>query len=159
MKSLIIYYSLQGNTKLIVEEIAKEIDCDILQLKLKNEIPSKGFMKFMKGGKQVVKGEQPELEPFNIDLSLYDTIIFGTPVWASSYASAFNTFFSKVSIKGKKILLFSCYAGTEGKAFDSYRSALLGNEILGQMGFRDPAKRNTEGNIKKAKEWIHKYIK
>ena len=158
MKSLIVYYSLGGNTKLIAEEIAREIDCDVIQLKLQKELPSKGFMKYVWGGKQVVFNEKPALEPFNIDVDNYDLIIMGTPVWAGKFASAFNTFFSEVSLKNKNIVLFCCYAGAEGKTFDSFKRKLEGNKVLGQMGFRDPLKKDREENIKKAREWIRQFV-
>ena len=35
MKNLVVYYSLEGNTKLIAEFIAKEIGADIIELKPK----------------------------------------------------------------------------------------------------------------------------
>lgn len=38
MKNLVVYYSLEGNTKLIAEFIAKEIGADIIELK-----PKKNF--------------------------------------------------------------------------------------------------------------------
>ena len=159
MKSLIVYYSLEGNTKFIAEEIAREIDCDVIQLKLQKELPSKGFMKYLLGGKQVVFNEKPALEPFNINIDNYDLIIMGTPVWAGKFASAFNTFFSKISLKNKKIVLFCCYGGNEGKTFDSFKRKLEGNKVLGQMGFRDPLKKDREENIKKAREWIRQFVK
>lgn len=39
MKNLIIYFSLEGNTKFIAESIAEEIECDIMEL-----IPSKSIL-------------------------------------------------------------------------------------------------------------------
>ncbi len=51
MKNLIIYFSLEGNTKFIAESIAEEIECDIMEL-----IPSKKYStgkigKYFWGGK------------------------------------------------------------------------------------------------------------
>ena len=50
MKNLVIYYSLEGNTKLIAENIAKKIDADILELKTKKEYHKTGFKKYFWGG-------------------------------------------------------------------------------------------------------------
>ena len=159
MKTLLVYYSLEGNTKLIADAIAEEIDCDVIQLIPKNDVPKKGFMKYVWGGKQVVLNENPELEPFDKNFDSYDLIIIGSPVWAGSFAPAFNTLFSQVSLKNKKVVLFCCYAGTEGKIFDSFKKKLQSNRMLGELGFKDPLKNNTEENIKKAKHWIRKFKK
>jgi len=35
MKKLVIFYSFEGNSRLVIEEIAKEIWADTLELKLK----------------------------------------------------------------------------------------------------------------------------
>ena len=61
MKNLIIYFSLEGNTKFIAESIAEEIECDIMEL-----IPSKKYStgkigKYFWGGKSVMFKEKPEL--------------------------------------------------------------------------------------------------
>lgn len=158
MKILVLYYSLEGNTKLIADAISEEINCDVLRLKPKKDVPKKGFLKFVWGGKQVVFNQKPKLDPFNKDLNRYDLVIMGSPVWAGSYAPAFNTFFSEVAILNKKIALFCCYAGSEGKIFNEFKSQLRENEVIGQIGFKDPLKNNRQQNIDNVKQWIHKCI-
>jgi flavodoxin len=52
--------------------------------------------------------EKPVLYSFDKNPNDYDLIFIGTPVWAFSYAPAFNSFFDKIKIINKKIALFSC---------------------------------------------------
>ena len=54
MEKIVIFYSFEGNTKLIAENIAKTIGADLLELKLKKEMKSKGFMKYFWGGKAAI---------------------------------------------------------------------------------------------------------
>lgn len=82
MKNLIIYFSLEGNTKFIAESIAEEIECDIMEL-----IPSKKYStgkigKYFWGGKSVMFKEKPELINAQLDISNYKNIIIGTPFGA-----------------------------------------------------------------------------
>lgn len=154
MKTLLVYYSLEGNDKVIVDAISEETDCEVLELIPTKEVPKSGFFKFVWGGKQVVFNEKPELQPYKKDFSSYDLIIIGSPVWAGTYAPVFNTFFSDTVIKNKKIALFACYGGSEGKIFDSFKSKLEGNEIIGQIGFKNPAKNETAKSKENAKKWI-----
>ena len=39
MKSLVIYYSLEGNTKLIADTIKNELNSDVLELRTKKQYP------------------------------------------------------------------------------------------------------------------------
>ena len=155
MKNLIVYYSLEGNTRLIAEAIAKEIDADILELKPKKEFPSSGFKKYMWGGMSAMFKQKPALINEGVDLTKYNNIFLGTPVWAGTYATPFNTFIAKNKIEHKNIALFVCYAGgkTE-KCFSNFKKALPGNYFIGEIDFLDPLQNNTEENILKVKKWI-----
>ena len=158
MKILVVFYSFEGNTKLIAQNIAEETGADILELKPKKEIEKRGFMKYVWGGKAVMTKSEPELRPFDIVPGRYDVLFIGTPVWAWSYAPALNTFFSNYRISGKKIGLFCCYAGGKGGIFDKMKKALEGNLIAGKIAFKDPLKYDTAGNIARAKEWAKSII-
>lgn len=158
MKKIVIFYSFEGDTKMIAENIAQAIGADILELKPKQDLKSKGFMKYVWGGKAAMTHEQPELLPLDKDINSYDILFIGTPVWAWTYAPALNTFFSAHLLLDKKIALFCCHGGGKGKIFDHMKDALKDNQILGEVDFQDPLKNNTDENIKKAKKWAEKII-
>lgn len=42
MKSLVIYFSLEGHTRLVAELIAKELNADLVELQTVKEYPKKG---------------------------------------------------------------------------------------------------------------------
>ena len=157
LKKLVMYYSLEGNTKLIAEAIATEVGADLLELKPIKDVSPTGFMRFVWGGKQVMLKEKPELQPFDVKIEDYDVIYMGSPVWAGSYAPAFNTFFNEYKVTGKKIGLFGCYGGQEGKLFINYRNQLEGNEIIGEIGFKNPLTLSRQESELRAKEWARKY--
>ena len=49
MKSIIIYYSLEGNVKLLSETMAGVIGAELLSLQPKKDIKPNGFMKYFWG--------------------------------------------------------------------------------------------------------------
>jgi len=51
MKKPVVFYSFEGNTKLISESIAEAIGADLMEIKPQKEMRSKGFMKFVWGGR------------------------------------------------------------------------------------------------------------
>lgn len=64
MKTLIVYYSLEGNTEYAAGRIAAALQADTLRLRPKKAYADKGFAKFFWGGKSAVMAEKPELEPY-----------------------------------------------------------------------------------------------
>lgn len=154
MKNLVVYYSLGGNSKFIAELIKSYTNADILELKLKEEVKSKGFLKYLWGGKQVISNEKPKLQSIDKNLNDYDMIFIGTPVWAWSFTPALNTFFSEYKITNKKIALFCSSGGGKGKTFEKMKNRLLGNEIIGEIDFIDPLKNKKENYDKKILDWV-----
>jgi flavodoxin len=158
MKSIVIYYSFEGNTKLIANSVCDTLGADLLRLQLAKELKTKSFIKYFWGGKEVFIKKTPELLPYYFDVDAYDLILIGTPVWAWNFAPAVKTFLTKEKIKNKKIALFCCHGGGKGKIFTRLKTALEGNEFVGEIDFRDPLRVKTELNLKRAKEWAKEII-
>ena len=62
MKTLVVYYSLEGNTEYVAEKIREAVGADLLKLVPKKAYHDKGLAKFFWGGKSAVMAEKPELE-------------------------------------------------------------------------------------------------
>lgn len=140
MKKLIVFYSLDGNTRFIAQEIAKNIEGDILELKTVKAIPEKGIMKYFWGGKQIVMKEQPEFQPYNRNFNDYELIFLGTPVWAGTFVPAIKTFLSENDLSNKKIFLFASCGGSIDKTFINLKKELNGAKIIGELGLLNPLK-------------------
>ncbi|MBR0599008.1 flavodoxin family protein [Sinanaerobacter chloroacetimidivorans] len=155
MKSLVVYYSLEGHTRFIADMIIEELGADRLELKPKKEIPKSGFLKFFLGGKSVIFHERPKLLTAIPELDSYDLIVIGTPVWASSFTAPINTFLAHCGINGRKLALFACHAGGgTDKCFDRIKKILRNNQILGTIDFRNPAQENKDIIKTQIQTWI-----
>lgn len=124
VKKLVVFYSLEGPYEGACQCHSKGTEADILELKPKEEIPKKGFMRYVKGGGQVVRKIEPEIHPLELDPQEYDVLFIGTPVWAGSYASPLRSFFSIAGLQGKRVALLPVtgeererYSSTSGKAW------------------------------------------
>ena len=138
MKTLIIYYSYEGNTKMISEKMAQSIGADLMSIKPVKEMKSKGFMKYVWGGKAAVMQQKPKLEEFSYNMEDYDLLIFGSPVWAGTFAPVFNTLFDDFTLKDKKVAYFYCNAGGPGKVATKFQDNLQNNELLGGISLLNP---------------------
>ena len=94
------------------------------------------------------------LKPYTFDPSAYDLIIIGAPVWAGSPARPIRDFLAETGIKGKKIALFVCHGGGEGKALEQLKALLHGNEITAKTSFIYPLK-----NIETVKQQVADWVK
>ncbi len=107
---------MSGNTKYVADKIADGIkaagEADIIRIEPKKAYPDKGAGKFFWGGKSAVMGEKPALQPYEFNIDKYDRIIFGTPVWASTFVPPLRTFINEnPDVKDKKIAVFTCFSG------------------------------------------------
>ena len=153
MKPLVVHYSFSGNTRMIAQAIAEAAGADILELRRADGGHASGLSVFFKGGREAVAGAQPALEPLSCNPAAYDFLFIGTPVWAFTYAPPLATFFSTVPLTGKRIDLFCCHGGMKGRTFTAMKRALKGNDIAGEIDFRDPLKHDPAAQAGRAKEW------
>lgn len=103
---------------------------------------------------QVYMTKKPELEKYDIDLSQYDTIYIGSPVWFGTYAPPINTFINENEIKNKNVALFICSGNNKRNTFTNFKEALKENNIIGEIEFVYPIKNEIENAQKRAKEWV-----
>lgn len=154
MKVLIIYYSLDWNTKLVSETIAETIWADIIELQTKEEIVNKNsFMKYLWWWRMVMMKQEPELLEININFDSYDLIIIGIPVWAWNYSPPITTFFKKYKIVNKKVAVFCCHWWWPGKTLQNMKDKLIWNEFIAEIDWREPVKRDIEINKQKIIKW------
>ncbi len=152
MKTIIVYYSFEGNTRFIAETLAKTLRADLLELMPKEDVSSKGFMKYVWGGRQAMQKVEPELKPLDKNPDGYERIIIGSPVWAWTFAPALRTFFRHSNFKGKKVAIFLCHGGGPGKAMEKTKNELEGNKIVGEILFEEPLQ-DKKANKQKAIAW------
>ena len=138
MSTLIVYFSLEGNTAYIADELARRLEADTLRLVPREAYHTGGFKKYFWGGKSAVMSEAPELEPYDVDPAGYDLIILGTPVWAGRCAPPLRTFLARHSLAGRYVAAFACASGTSPMhAFDQL-AELVGAPLGFTELFRDP---------------------
>lgn len=145
MKAVVVYYSLEGNTKKIAEAIQKNVDAALICLKPKKENKGKGLSKYLWGGKSVLMKEMPDLENGAMDLSLYDKVIIGTPIWANHFTPAIRTFLAQSDLSQKKVFAFACHKGSGGaKCFSEIKGMLPQQNLVATASFLEPKDKNME---------------
>lgn len=100
MKKLFIYYSLTGNGDEVAKAL-KDQNYEIRKVKSKIKYPRSLFPLMMKGGYRAMTEKKDPLQDFDTDISKYDKIIIGSPVWDDRLAPATNAILDILDLKDK----------------------------------------------------------
>ena len=134
---LVLYYSQTSNTKTVAREIATRLGADIEEI-----IPLKPYEGDLQATvercrKEREEGITPEIQPLTSDLSQYDVIFLGYPVWFGTYAPPVAALLDQVDLSGKKVVPF-CTFGSGGlvSSMKDLAGKEPGAEILPGYGVR-----------------------
>lgn len=95
---------------------------------------------------------------FNIEE--YDRIVFGTPVWASTFVPPIRSFINEnPDVKDKKIAVFTCFrGGGADKAIDKMKKYLGIEKFEAELILIDPKDNVKEKNDEKIAEFCSALI-
>ena len=149
MKTLIVYYSFEGNCKFAAEELEILTGADIERLEVSGEPPKSGLMKFLRGGKSALSHELPELKALEHKLDDYERLIIMFPIWAGTYPPAIGSFIDKYHPGWKELyLVASSKGGSPEKAFESIRKALPECRVIDCLHLVEPLRNQKESSSK-----------
>ena len=149
-KVLIAYFSASGVTKNLAEKIASENDYDIFEI-VPQEIYTPADLDWTdKNSRSTIEMNDRQFRPpivESCDVSGYDIVVIGFPVWWYTAPTIINTFIESVDLTGKTIKAF-CTSG--GSGIDKCVSDLQATypELNFAKGIR------FMGNTSRAKDWI-----
>lgn len=143
MKKIFIYYSLTGSGD-VVREYLKDKGYDIRKVTSSYKYPKKMFPLMMVGGFKALNKMKDKLVDFNKDISEYEEIIIGSPIWFDRVSAPINRVLSELDLSNKKVS-FILYSGSgEGtKAYERLKD--MGNITI----LKEPKKYKNE--LKKIK--------
>ena len=134
-KKLVAYFSASGITRKAAEMIAEVADCDIYEITPKIAYTKEDLNWMDKKSRSSVemndKKIRPELADNMIDISGYDEIILGFPIWWYVAPTIINTFLEAHDFAGKKIVLF---ATSGGSGFGNTVKELQPSALNAQIG-------------------------
>ena len=163
---LITYFSASGTTKSVAEKIADEngydifeitpvekytaADLDYMEITPVEKYTAADLDYMDKNSRSTIEMNDKSFRPpiaETCDVSGYDIVAIGFPVWWYTAPTIINTFIESVDLKGKTIKVF-CTSGGSGvdKCVSDLQNAYPELDFAKGMRFM--------GNVSKAKEWI-----
>jgi len=145
MPTCIIYHSETGNTKKVAKAVAAATGADLIEVKTVSYYSMMAM--YTTGINKARKGEPDEIEPAEIDVSGYDLVVIGTPVWAFHPTPAINAAVSALSgCEGKKAVVFETDAGLPRNTLEILSKQLTerGMSVVGRVGISGKETNNKE---------------
>ena len=122
-KSIVIFFSHAGdnysvgnievgNTKIVADYITEIKGADQFEI-VTHKYDGMAYMPLIELAKEEAnKGELPPYEGTAPDLSQYDTVYIGGPVWWGTYPQVMFTLFKDINLDGKTVIPFTTHEGS-----------------------------------------------
>jgi len=151
MSVCIVYHSETGNTKKVAEYMAKATGATLIPVR-----DCAGYNKvtmYLLGIARARAGDKAAIEPRMIDVSAFDLIIVGSPVWAWKPTPAANAVIAALTgCEGKKGMVFATSGGMPKDTLAIMKNALerRGMNVVGAFHYSQ----KELGDEKKLKEFV-----
>lgn len=156
MNVCIIYHSETGNTRHVAQHIAEACRGKLVEVTDRTEYGRlTGFLVRCK----MARGEETTaIEPASIDVSGYDQLVFGSPVWAFKPTAAIHAAIESLKgCEGKRATAFCTHGGKSGQTAEVFQKWIeaRGMKCVGNGGIHQ---KDIE-NEKKTRELIEILVK
>lgn len=168
IRACVVYYSYTGVTRQVAEGIRNASGCDLIEVRTKT--PYSSFTAYTTGVLRSRRLASDPIAPEEIDVSSYDLLIIGTPVWAWKPSPAINAAVRALrGCEGKMAVIFSTCSNQPGEALPILGRALeergvkvmaeisltaqdtknpdAGGELLRQIIAVDPFRKRAKGML------------
>ena len=134
-KKLVTYFSASGVTKAVAEKLAQTLGADVFEIAPKVLYTAADLDWRDKTSRSTVEmndlSYRPEMAEGDVDISAYDTVYVGFPIWWYIAPTIINTFLEKYDWNGKKIVMFATSGGSGwGKTVEKLEDSCKGAEIV-----------------------------
>lgn len=131
-KTLILYYSCNGSTRRVARELQRLTGGELQELELRDKYTT--ATAYTIGLYHIRSGKCPELLA-PADVSGYDTVYLGTPVWYFTASPPVMQALRANSWQGKTLIPFCTYRGQKGKVFKRIAELAAGADVKAGHAF------------------------
>lgn len=143
-----------GNTEIIAKYIAEKLGADTFKIE-----PEKPYPADYGGCVEVATMElNEEMRPTfkgDVDLSEYDTVFLGYPIWWGDLPMICYTFLEKFDFSGKKVMPFNTHEGSGNSGtYQNIKEVLSNAEVIGDGFNMTGIVSRTEEGKKMVDDWL-----
>lgn len=122
-KVAVIYFSRSGNTGVAAHHLAKTLNADTFQIEANDyELGIPGWINSLNDARK----HEADISPATIDLSQYETVYLGAPIWLYSPAPPIWQFLRNHRFDGQRVVLFNTFNSKfEQSYIDSFQAEAM----------------------------------
>lgn len=154
-KTLVIYYSLSRHTENIAKQIQEITKADIYKIETVEKINTTPWF-YLTLRKQLKTKKYPEIKKDFPNLTKYDTIFVGSPVWWYTVSTPMLSFLNTADFKGKNVVPFSTQGSNYGKFFEDFRLQAKNANIKQEASFNELSEKYNYAVKNKIIMWLNK---
>ena len=153
-KTLVAYFSASGTTAAKAKLLAQAAGADLYQIRPAVPYTMEDLNWQDKQSRSSIemsnKNSRPELADKDADISAYDTIFVGFPIWWYIAPTIINTFLESYDFSGKKIVLFATSGGSGfGETVKNLRGSVSESAVI-----REAFVLNGTQTVESITEWL-----
>lgn len=131
MKTLVIYFSLTGNTEALARMIAERLGADLEALR--ETRPPRGPLGHARRFWAALWGRGVEIAPPKSDPSAYDLVALGAPVWGASAPPVINAYLALAAPRLPALAAFCTEGGSGHARLFRQIAARAGRSLVGTL--------------------------
>lgn len=123
-RTLVVFYSRSGTTRRIARALADALGCDLEEI----EEPTgrTGFLGYIRSVLEARRERPATIAPMKHDVSSYDLVIVGTPVWAWSLSSPVRAYLAAAASRLPEVAFFCTLGGSGSETAFAQMTAIVG---------------------------------
>lgn len=162
-KTLVVYYSYTNNVERVINELKTQIDCDVVEIEPAEKGLDYAANNYAIGSAQIAAirnnpddaSSYPAIDPVDINLDEYETVIIGAPLWWSQMAAPLQTYLfhngAKMADKNIGLIVSSASSGISGVVADAKRLIPEGKFLEPSLWIRSSQTSNSHAMIE---QWL-----
>lgn len=171
MKAIVIYFSksgqnysggsvvdlTKGNTAIISEYIRDIAGAKLFEVKSDHEYPDDYYECTDVAKDELHKNARPSVKEMPGDLSEYDTVFIGGPIWWGTYPMPMFTVLEKIDWSGKTVMPFSTHEGSGlGDVMRDVKKLCVGADVKPGLAIYGSSVASAKSDVEK---WIKNNLK
>ena len=151
-KTLVVYYSLSGNTARVARDVAARLGADIESIQDRGH--GVGFFGYLKDCLDALRGVPAKIGPLAKSPGDYALTIVGTPVWAGHLTPAVRSYLQQTQGRLGKVAFFATSGNTGVAKLLPAIELLADTRLVATAGFNERELAAQDGYEKKLAAFV-----
>jgi len=125
-KILVVFYSRSGTTRRIAEALSEALQCDLEEITEPKH--RTGFLGYIRSFLEARRKRPSTIAPKKHDVSSYDLVVIGTPVWGWSVSSPVRAYLMATASQLPEVAFFCTLGGKGSENTFAQMTAIIGKK-------------------------------